>query len=55
MGTHSDLKNCMKVLLELSERDQDPISIKKAQGLVKKTFQGIVVESFARQSESQKA
>ncbi|XP_020896905.1 cell division control protein 42 homolog [Exaiptasia diaphana] len=37
VGTHSDLKNCMKVLLELSEKGESPISLKRAQGLVKKT------------------
>lgn len=36
VGTHSDLKNCMKVLLELSEKDECPISLKRAQRLVKK-------------------
>lgn len=36
VGTHSDLKNCVKVLLELEEREQDPISVKTAQKLVKK-------------------
>lgn len=37
VGTHSDLKNCVKVLLDLSEKNESPISVKKAQGLVKKT------------------
>lgn len=31
------MKNCLKVLLELSKKNKEPISMKKAQGLAKKT------------------
>ncbi|KAK3713718.1 hypothetical protein QZH41_020702 [Actinostola sp. cb2023] len=37
VGTHSDMKNSVKVLLELEDRDEHPISVKQAQNLVKKT------------------
>ncbi|EDO40156.1 predicted protein [Nematostella vectensis] len=37
VGTHSDLKDCYKILTELSQQDSQPISVKKAEGLVKKT------------------
>jgi hypothetical protein len=31
------MKNCLKVLLKLSEKGQQPVTVKKAQGLAKKT------------------
>lgn len=39
------MKNCVKVLLELEERAKDPISVKTAQKLVKKTRCACYVET----------
>lgn len=36
VGTHCDLRNTVQVLIELSQRGQRPVTVHKAQSLVKK-------------------